>query len=279
MSRFLGSAHWTRPLAKVGQFVATHRRDLPIRKVARLCTRYMSWYANANYDLRTNGECFVLDTLGSFAPRIIFDVGANVGEWSLEASKRCPGAAIHAFEIARPTFERLVANTSHLSCVSCQLAGLSDSEGSVPMRYYAASPSLTTSANYPHPLSFSQFAGSVITGDSYVAANGIDRIDLLKIDVEGMERQVLRGFDDMFSRRAIDLAQFEYGRVSIVNGFLLKDFHAFFRERGYMVGKIFPNYVDFREYELTDEDFVGPNYLACRNDNAAYLQAFSRRTV
>jgi hypothetical protein len=82
----------------------------------------------------------------------------------------------------------------------------------------------------------------------------------------------------MFTRRAIELAQFEYGRVSIVNGFLLKDFHAFFRERGYSVGKIFPNYVDFRDYNLADEDFIGPNYLACRKDNTAYLEVFARGT-
>lgn len=30
----------------------------------------------------------------------------------------------------------------------------------------------------------------------------------------------------------------------------------------YAVGKIYPDYVDFRDYDLGDEDFLGPNYLA-----------------
>jgi hypothetical protein len=39
------------------------------------------------------------------------------------------------------------------------------------------------------------------------------------------------------------------------------------------VGKIFPNGVEFREYELADEDFMGPNYLACRAARDDYVQA------
>ena len=40
--------------------------------------------------------------------------------------------------------------------------------------------------------------------------------------------------------------------------FLLYDFYEFFETRGYVVGKIYPNYVDFRAYDLNDEDFLGP---------------------
>jgi hypothetical protein len=48
---------------------------------------------------------------------------------------------------------------------------------------------------------------------------------------------------------------------------LLYDFHSFFKELGYVVGKIYPGYVEFREYDmLDDEDFIGPNYLAV-NEN------------
>jgi hypothetical protein len=35
------------------------------------------------------------------------------------------------------------------------------------------------------------------------------------------------------------------------------------------VGKIYPDYVDFRDYDLSDEDFLGPNYLACRVGDGA----------
>jgi len=85
----------------------------------------------------------------------------------------------------------------------------------------------------------------------------------------------LTGFGDMLARNDISLVQFEYGRVNIVNHFLLRDFYAFFRERGYVVGKIFPNYVEFRDYDLMDEDFLGPNYLACAEDMVELRQALA----
>ena len=168
----------------------------------------------------------------------------------------------------------------------CQNVGLSDVAGTTRIRYYDALPALTTSTDYPHPLAFTELEAEVVTGDEYVARHSIEHIDLLKIDVEGMEEQVLKGFQRTLARKAIDVVQFEYGRVSIVNRFLLRDFCNFFRERGYVVGKIFPNYVDFRDYELEDEDFMGPNFLACREERADYLQAlrgaqrhFSRHPV
>jgi hypothetical protein len=78
-----------------------------------VCRRYQSWYGNVNYDLESNGEGAVLDTVARFAPRVIFDVGANVGDWSQAAASRCSTAALHAFEISPPTFERLRENTRH----------------------------------------------------------------------------------------------------------------------------------------------------------------------
>ena len=260
-------------LSHLGIFVARHRRSPLVRKLAGLCQRYLAWYGNLSYDLRTNGEAFVLECLAPFQPEVLFDVGANVGEWTLAAKAHCPGAKIHAFEISPPTYETLVANTSHLPDVQCRNVGLSDVAGPIRIRHYSAVPSLTTSTDYPHPFAFTELTAEVVTGDDYAARSGIEHIDLLKIDVEGMEERVLKGFQNMLGRNAIDLVQFEYGRVSMVNRFFLRDFHDFFRQRGYVVGKVFPNYVDFRDYELADEDFLGPNYLACRYEKIAYRQA------
>ena len=101
-------------LPRLGKFVARHRRHPVMRKMAGLCRRYLNWYGNLSYDLVTNGEARILEVLASFEPRVLVDAGANVGGWSIEASAFCPNAEIHAFEIARPTFETLKAKTRHL---------------------------------------------------------------------------------------------------------------------------------------------------------------------
>lgn len=256
----------------IGRTVARHRRGLLARKVAGLCRRYMSWYSNVDYDLESNGELFVLKVLAQTRPEVIFDVGANVGDWTRIANRSCPGADIHSFEISPPTFVQLQAKCAGASKVFVRNTGLSDKPGVIRIRHYDGLEALTTSTDYPHPYPYRELEAHVIAGADYAAQNGIRRIDFLKIDVEGMEESVLRGFDPMFEQEQIGAVQFEYGRASIVHRFLLRDFYSFFRDRGFRVGKIYPNYVDFREYEMGDEDFLGPNYLACRSSQTRLLQ-------
>jgi FkbM family methyltransferase len=258
----------------VGGWVARNRRKWLLRKMAGACRRYLSWYANVSYELEENGEGFVLDTLSRFQPTTVLDVGANVGDWSSEALRRCTGAQVYAFEISPPTFAALQQRLGSNARLHCRNTGLADHEGSIRIRHYEKYPALTTATAYPHPAEFRELEAQVTTGDRMLAAERIAHIDLLKIDVEGMEKQVLLGLQEAFSRGAIDLVQFEYGRVSIVNKELLSDFYSFFTARGYVVGKIYPNYVDFRAYDLGDEDFLGPNFLACRAARTDYVAAF-----
>jgi FkbM family methyltransferase len=257
----------------VSAFVASRRRNLLFRKLAGACRHYLKWYGNVSYDLHTNGEAFVLRTLSNFHPKVIFDAGANIGEWTIAAATLCPTAEIHAFEISESTFRSLRQNTQSLPRVHCRDRGLSDAPGIITIRHYDSIPTLTTATQYPHPVKFTEQKARVVTGADYAAENGITHIDFLKIDVEGMEDKVLNGFGRLLDQRAIDLVQFEYGRVSIVNRFLLKDFYELFGRYGYRIGKLFPDHVDFREYDMADEDFQGPNFIACLEKKRDYLTA------
>ena len=266
----------TRPwLAPLGRWVARHRRGLVVRRVAGLARHWLDWQALLDYELDSNGEAQVLRVLARFDPKLIVDAGANVGDWSLAALGLCPTAKVHAFEIAAPTFATLLQRTQRESRVTAHALGLSDVPGTITLNHYAQAPALTTATAYPHPLPSQPLSARVVRGDDFAAEHGIHHIDLLKIDVEGMEAQVLRGFDRLLRTQAVDLVQFEYGRVNILSRFLLADFHAFFAERGYRVGKIYPDGVDFRDYTMADEDFRGPNYLACLQQRVDLLQALA----
>ena len=88
---------------------------------------------------------------------------------------------------------------------------------------------------------------------------------------------VLNGFDAAFRAGQIDVIQFEYGKVNIITHFLLRDFYEFLEPRGYSVGKLFPDHVDFRSYDLEDEDFLGPNYVAVRTTRADIIDTLRKR--
>ena len=103
---------------------------------------------------------------------------------------------------------------------------------------------------------------NVTTGDIFCSQNKIETINFLKIDVEGYEPQVLRGFQGLLESERINIIQFEYGYINIAVNFLLKNFYDYLGSYDFLIGKIYPNYVDFRDYRFKDENFYGPNYLA-----------------
>jgi hypothetical protein len=69
----------------------------------------------------------------------------------------------------------------------------------------------------------------------------------------------------------VSVVQFEYGWGNIVTKFLLRDYYSYLEQRGYRIGKLFPESVRFREYRFQDEDFIGPNYVAASSEMAALL--------
>ena len=235
------------------------------------CINFLECYENFNYDIQSNGERFVLETLARQPLTCIFDVGANIGTWALLAHQCLPNAKIHCFEIATPTQETLKEQTKGLSNIIVNDFGLSDREGEATLKFYPQFAAASSVIDFPHPGGGVLMKAPIACGDLYMEKHGITHVDFMKLDVEGAEDRVLQGFSNALSNRLIDVIQFEYGRVNILTKFLLHDFYALFRKHGYRVGKIYPNYVDFREYSFTHEDFLGPNYLAVRKELADHL--------
>ncbi|MEE9296451.1 MAG: FkbM family methyltransferase [Phycisphaerae bacterium] len=246
------------------RFVSRHRRTRLARAVAGLCRSILNAYDNLNYDHDTNGERFVLEALRGRPLSCLFDVGANVGQWTMMARNIFPHSEIHCFEVMPPTVEKLRKHVEEDGKITVNSCGLSDGNGSIALRCFSGNDALTTSTDYPHDLPVSEARGEVITGDGYVQRKGIKHIDFIKIDVEGMEHQVLAGLTETLAAGKVDMVQFEYGRVNIITKFLLRDFYAFFDRHGFAVGKIYPDHVAVGDYSLEDEDFGGPNYLAVR---------------
>lgn len=251
-----------RPTARV-------RGNVIFRTLARLCRQYLKWYGNGSYKPEHNGERWLLERLAGTDLRTVLDVGANVGNWSRLAATAFPAATIYALEIVPATFERLRVQTAGSPQIRAVSRGLADHPGRLAIRYHPAASTHATFTAYPHGWTGETLDCLVTTGDAFLAEHGLGAVDFLKVDVEGAEHLVLQGFTQALARRRIRFVQFEYGRVNALTGFLLKDFYDLFTAHEYVVGKIFPDHVDVRPYDLGDEDFLGPNYLACRREEPA----------
>ncbi|ONI87674.1 hypothetical protein ALI22I_20910 [Saccharothrix sp. ALI-22-I] len=155
---------------------------------------------------------------------VVFDVGANIGMFSLFVNALCPSARIFAFEPLPSVFDKLSRNTARIG-VELFDHGLSDGERDSVFTYYPGYSMMSGQAEYAEPAAEVEVVKRYLTNaredalldradelladrfreqavpvrlrrlSDVVAETGVPRIDLLKIDVQRAELDVLRGVD------------------------------------------------------------------------------------
>ena len=231
--------------------------------------------------IEDSGEVWVLANVVSSACRdikapVIFDVGANIGDYSLLVKQHLPSARVYAFEPASSTYQQL---TEHLREVDGTgdirpyNLGFSDSEKTTELHSYSIEGqqvSLLSSIDSRLPTQVvdvrihSSEKIDVQTIDCFCAAESIDRIDFLKLDVEGHELAILRGAERMFDQDAISIIQFEFGPANIYSRTYFYDFWWLLSDR-YDLFRVIPKgIVPITYYGEHREVFLTTNYLAVR---------------
>jgi FkbM family methyltransferase len=226
---------------------------------------------NKMSDNELSGEYRIIRKLAANGPKLVFDVGANVGIWTQELKKYSPNSQVFLFEPIPDTFTKLVENLATLSNVHPTQIALSDKAGEFEMNYYPNQSYF--SSIYPTSLGNDGIIVNVqtISGDEFCNKHGIEHIDILKIDVEGAEQKVLEGFKSFLKNQKISIVQFEYGPHNLQSEFLLKNMYELFTGYGYKVGKIYPNWIDWTPYELNMENFILSNFIAVKQGSMALL--------
>jgi FkbM family methyltransferase len=244
------------------RFIGGKRRSAPIKLLHDIASFVEAAYSNEGASFALNGEQHLIQSLRPANFKVALDVGANQGDWLTAAVAAWPQCYIHAFEVARPTFERLagrVRKSGDCSRVRLNCFGLADIEGVQQMYYFPDHPELTCDLVRHEIHQVLPFDAKLRTGDRYCEDRHIGAIDFVKIDVEGAEYRVLKGLSSRLREAKIHCLQFEYGAFSTQTRFLLADYYSLLSQE-YWIGKVYPTYVEFREYEWTMEDFRFANY-------------------
>lgn len=226
---------------------------------------FLMGYWNADTDAETNGEAALLRDL---APRedwkVVFDVGANVGDWTAEILRLFPHAEVHAFEVA-PETHRMLARRIADPRARLNDFALSDHAGEVTLHFNPEHPDLTSlhaGAGLNRVMGHAEeVCARTRTGDEYCRSAGVTAIDYLKIDAEGHDLAVLRGFREMLAGRKIRRIQFEYNQAAIAARSYLRDFYDLL-EPVYAIHRITPVGPVRERYEMFSENFVRSNFLA-----------------
>jgi FkbM family methyltransferase len=126
---------------------------------------------------------------------VFLDVGANTGQHSLFMSRHVK--QVHAFEPLPPVADRFrqMVQLNGFSNIVLHEVGLADNEEVLP--FYAPPEDNQGSGTFlpTHAEKGAQPVGSfrVVVGDKWLKETGVSAIELIKIDVEGYEKPVLKG--------------------------------------------------------------------------------------
>lgn len=261
-------------------------------QIHRSLQRLLGWFgarANINFldlaydqlgilkyqDAQTSGEEFFL---GTWLPKllnkqdpVVFDVGANVGDY-LELVKRFfPRAQCYAFEPSSAACETIRARFS-ANDVKLHRVALGPTAGTATLYNYRGRPG--SSHGSLHRGVFEEIHGAtdlveeetpIVTVDEFCKASGIKRIDLLKIDTEGTEFDVLLGAVEMIKSGAVDVVQFEFNEMNLISRVFLRDYFSFLPK--YRFFRLNTNgLIALGAYDPRNEIFKFQNIVAVRDE-------------
>ncbi len=218
---------------------------------------------NYNFEMDENGEKRLMAALAPFEIKTVFDVGAYKGHWSLAAIPVVQPDVLHAFEPVPRSFKKLTRNLGNQTNCNLHQLALGDGPDTIQIIFNAEKP--TRSGFHARTRKYEGLEiidVEVIDGAGFCRANGVETIDLLKIDAEGHEKHVLRGFESMLAEGKIRAIQFEYSPVGTIYDVSLWELYELFEAHGYIVGKLFPEGVAFAPFDTLTETVLGPNYCA-----------------
>lgn len=138
----------------------------------------------------------------------IFDVGANIGQSVVKFREAFPEARIFCFEPVESVFDRLAENTKGDERISLHKLALADSVG---QRTIYLTADQTTNSFESTQNAIGAVSVLVSTVDDFTGQNAIDRIDLLKVDVEGYDLKVLEGAKKCLQENRIVFVVVEVG--------------------------------------------------------------------
>jgi FkbM family methyltransferase len=224
-----------------------------------------------------SGEIFVIRSIlkryfSKTENLLIFDVGANSGDYTKKLCFYYPKAIIYAFEPNIQSYVKLVNATSSKQNVNCVNKALGDQSTTMKINV----PYCETQSEYSTFISdvltdihkssnYKQINVEVLKGDDFCKSNVINHIHFLKIDTEGFELNVLKGFMNMLKHDAIDIIQFEFNEMNVYSRVFLKDFFD-------LLGMDFMFYrinqfdlIELKTYNTVYEIFKFQNILAINN--------------
>ncbi|MEK7676801.1 MAG: FkbM family methyltransferase [Verrucomicrobiota bacterium] len=184
------------------------------RRAHRKLSRYMDLAENWNNgDERSNGEALLTRLIGPHL-HSVFDIGANLGNWTALLLEANPECVTYAFEPSPQTYLSLKSRYKSWPNVRVFQTGLGDQKGTLQFHDYGDNSGLSSFLSREGSVGLKAervIEVPITTLDAFCAEHSLSHIDFVKVDTEGYEMAVLRGMSSSLGQRRISMIQFEYG--------------------------------------------------------------------
>jgi len=192
---------------------------------------------------------------------IVLDVGTNIGtiaNWLANRTKHVHGFEPHPANIEMTRDQIKFRKTKNITLSQLAL-GREPGTLQLHVKSFHGHHSLGDTAASP---TVEKIDVEVDTVDRYCSTHGIERIDFLKIDVEGFEDEVLQGATSMLKSHSIGFVLFELRHSILASvGKLSKDIFTPLTENGYSVFTLDGRTLTASEYDHPSDG----DYLAAVN--------------
>lgn len=203
---------------------------------------------------------------------IIFDVGANKGEWSVLFHQLYPQAHIFMFE-PQPVCQKIIREKNIPGTILIPNA-VSATAGQT-IKLFSSGDTVAIASlhqrrdSYFNDMSFTSIDVDTVNIDNVIREHKITVVDFMKMDVEGHEFDVLKGAMKSLEGRFIKALSFEFGSGNINSRTFFHDFWDLLTPLGYDIYRILPSsrLMQIKEYYEDCEYFRGvTNYIAILSD-------------
>ncbi|NMB57366.1 FkbM family methyltransferase [Candidatus Beckwithbacteria bacterium] len=199
---------------------------------------------------------------------VFFDVGANIGDYSLFLNQIYPQAQIHAFEPNPNAFKKLSEKTKIVKNIIANNYGLGEEKKQIKLYSYKKMKNTQLGTCKKDILNnlfdvkdqIISHKINIQTLDYYCNERKIEKIDLLKIDVEGYELAVLKGAKKILPKTRI--IQFEFNEYNIFYKIFLKDFYDLLYPQFQLFRLDLKRLIPLGGYQTINEIFKFQNIIA-----------------
>lgn len=238
----------------------------PLRWLHARLQRYMDVAENYNNcDLASNGEGHLV-TSGARHWKVALDLGSNQGDWALTVAANNAACAVHCFEPSPSTAAQCTRNTGRFPSITVHNLGVGDRDGRLDFHDYGAGSVLSSFVSREGSVGLKAervVEVPVVTLDRWLDAQGIARVDYLKIDTEGFEMPILRGARASLAAQRVACVQFEYGGTWLDAGESLRNAAELFHAVGWTLYRLLPDALEPVTYDhRTHENYKYANFIA-----------------